>query len=237
MTNSPKKKKVLVVDDEVSIRKLLKTALSDKGFEVTEAGTGNEGVVQAISTRPDIIILDLGLPDEDGMSTLKKLREWYRNPILILSVRNLEEVIVNALDSGADDYLTKPFNLNELFARIRLAERHYSTGMSEPKIDLGKVSVDLLARLVKKSGKEVRLTATEYDVLKTMIKYIDRVLTHRQILREIWGPNSSEHIQYLRVYVGHLRQKLEDDPNNPQLIVTEPGIGYRLINPKPKGNL
>ncbi len=224
------KTKVLVIDDEIAIRQLLVAALTDKGFTVAEAATGKDGVAQAIAQRPDLILLDLGLPDQDGSETLKALREWYRHPILILSVRNQEETIVSALDLGADDYLTKPFNVNELLARIRVAERHYADEEKAEAV-FGDVTVDLPGRIVKKGKKEVHLTATEFDVLKTLIRYTGKVMTHRQLLREIWGPNASEHVQYLRVYVGHLRQKLEADPNNPRLILTEPGVGYRLVKP------
>lgn len=227
---SAKSKKALIIDDEASIRKLLQISLADQGIEVVEAETGREGIAQAIAIRPDFILLDLGLPDQDGIEILKALREWYKHPILILSVRNQESMIVQALDKGADDYLTKPFKVSELLARIRVAERHYA-GDTNPVVVLGEVRIDLSSRVVTKAGQEVHLTATEYDVLKAMLRHMGKILTHRQLLVEIWGPNSSEHVQYLRVYVGHLRQKLEQDPNNPQLILTEPGVGYRLINP------
>lgn len=224
-----KKQKALIIDDEASIRRLLRTALDAEEIEVFEATNGKEGLSAAIANRPDFILLDLGLPDEDGAKTLTSLRQWYRHPILILSVRNQEETIVAALDAGADDYLTKPFNLKELMARIRVAERHY-TGEEQPTVTLGNSEVDLTKRLVFRQGKEVHLTATEYDVLRVMIRHRGKVLTHRQLLNEIWGPHASEHVQYLRVYIGHLRQKLEADPNNPQLILTEPGVGYRLAD-------
>jgi two-component system KDP operon response regulator KdpE len=225
-----KKQKVLIIDDESSIRRLLKTALSPHEIEIVEAASGSEGLAQAIALRPDFILLDLGLPDQKGLDVLKSLREWYKHPILILSVQDQEDTIVSALDEGADDYLTKPFNLNELLARMRVAERHYRNDDVGPIIQLGLVTVNLSERSIQKAGKEVRLTVTEYDVLKTLIRYAGKVLTHRQLLREIWGPNSSEHVQYLRVYIGHLRQKLEEDPNNPKIILTEPGVGYRLVN-------
>lgn len=223
--------KALVIDDENSIRRLLKTALAAHGIEVAEASTGREGIALAIAVRPDFILLDLGLPDREGGAILKELRQWYRRPIVILSVRNQEEVIVDALDAGADDYLAKPFNVNELLARIRVAERRYAGEMAPPLFQFGSLAVDLARRQIRKEGKEIHLTATEYEVLRVLVNNHGRVLTHRQILREIWGPNSSDHVQYLRVYIGHLRQKLEEDPHNPRWIVTEPGVGYRLLSP------
>ncbi len=220
--------KVLVIDDEASVRRLLKTALGPHGLEIVEAESGKEGLYQAIALRPDAILLDLGLPDIDGMEVLRQLREWFTKPILILTVRDQEEGIVQALDLGADDYLTKPFKVGELLARIRVAQRHRSSA-NEPVRLAGEVSIDFEARQVRLRGKEVKLTATEFDVFRVLAQNAGRVLTHRQLLREIWGPNSAEHVQYLRVYVRHLRQKLEIDPNAPELIVTEPGVGYRLV--------
>lgn len=222
------KRKALVIDDEPSVRKLLQTALHNHSIDVVEAATGKEGVARAIAERPDFVLLDLGLPDQDGLEVLSQLREWFPRPILVLSVRNQEETIVSALDRGADDYLTKPFKLGELVARIRAAERHRGNPAAS-ELRFGEVSVSLDARRVKRGGEEVRLTATEYDVLQALVRNAGKVMTHRQLLRTIWGPNASEHVQYLRVYVGHLRQKLEADPNNPKLILTEPGVGYRLV--------
>jgi two-component system, OmpR family, KDP operon response regulator KdpE len=220
--------KALVIDDEPSIRRLLKTALAPHGVEVEEAPSGREGLVRAIALRPDVIFLDLGLPDLPGMQVLRSLREWFVQPILILSVRDREEGIVEALDLGADDYLTKPFKIGELLARMRVAQRHRNPIQESVKL-AGDVTVDIKTRRVCLRGQEVKLTATEFDVLKALVRNAGRVLTHRQMLREIWGPNASEHVQYLRVYVGHLRQKLEAEPNAPVLIVTEPGVGYRLV--------
>lgn len=221
--------KTLVIDDEAPIQRLLRTTLKSHHIEVFEAETGKDGIAQAISLRPDFILLDLGLPDLDGTIILRSLREWYKRPILVLSVRDQEEVIVSALDGGADDYLTKPFNVNELLARIRVAERHYTADKAGPIIQFGKLVINLSDRKVTRDKNEIRLTATEYDVLRVLALHAGKVLTHRQLLREIWGPNSAEQIQYLRVYIGHLRQKIEDDPNNPKIIVTEPGVGYRLV--------
>lgn len=223
-----KAKTGLIIDDEIAIRRVLVTALKAQGIEVAEAGTGRDGIAAAIAKRPEFILLDLGLPDTDGIEVLRQLREWYASPILILSVRDSEETVVAALDAGADDYLTKPFSLGELLARLRVAERHYQSD-AEGGMKFGDVTFDLSSRSVTRAGQEVRLTATEFDVLTALVKNAGKVLTHRQLLREVWGPNASEHIQYLRVYVGHLRQKLEADPNNPKIIVTEPGIGYRLV--------
>jgi two-component system KDP operon response regulator KdpE len=225
------KTKLLVIDDENSVRRLLATALTPHGYDVLEAETGSEGIRQAIALRPDLILLDLGLPDLDGADVLRSLREWFPNPILILSVRDQEEGIVRTLDAGADDYITKPFKLGELLARMRVAQRHRSPGNSEQLLLAGEVRIDFGTRQVFLKSTEIKLTATEYDVLKVLAKNAGRVMTHRQLLREIWGPNSAEHVQYLRVYVGHLRQKLEADPNAPVLIVTEPGVGYRLQLP------
>lgn len=222
-------RKALVIDDEAPIRGLLRVAFKSHGIDVAEAETGKAGIAQAIAVRPDFILLDLGLPDQGGLEVLRSLREWYRQPILILSVRDQEEVIVEALDCGADDYVTKPFNLNELLARIRAAERHRLPEAAGPLLKLGSVTLDLSAREVTRDGKSLRLTVTEYDLLKALASNVGKVLTHRQLLQMVWGPNSSEHVQYLRVYVGHLRQKLEKDPNNPRIILTEPGVGYRLV--------
>jgi two-component system, OmpR family, KDP operon response regulator KdpE len=225
MTNL--QKQILVIDDEIQIRRFLKIALEPHGFNVTEAETGQKGLVAATACRPDLIILDLGLPDIQGMTVLKRLREWYERPIIILSVRNDEESIISALDSGADDYLTKPFGIGELLARMRLATRKASTA-AEPVVSAGDLQVDIASRKVTRAGKELKLTATEFALLTVLIRNIDKVMTHTQILKEIWGPNSSEQMQYIRVYVGHLRQKIEMDPSLPRLIVTEPGIGYQF---------
>lgn len=221
------KKQILVIDDELQIRRFLKTALEPHGYAVIDAETGNAGIVAATSHRPDLIILDLGLPDISGLDVLRRLREWYDRPIIILSVRDDEGSIVSALDGGADDYLTKPFSIGELLARMRVATRK-STSASEPVIKIGDLQIDVASHIVSRAGQEIKLTSTEFSLLAVLARNVGKVLTHSQILKAIWGPNSSEHVQYIRVYVGHLRQKVEVDPSHPKLILTEPGVGYRL---------
>ena len=225
MTNL--QKQILVIDDEIQIRRFLKVALEPHGFHVTEAETGQKGLVAATTCRPDLIILDLGLPDIKGMAVLKRLREWYERPIIILSVRDDEESIISALDSGADDYLTQPFGIGEVLARMRLATRKTSL-TAEPVLIVGDLQVDIAAHKVTRAAHELKLTATEFSLLTALIRNIGKVMTHTQILKEIWGPNSADHVQYIRVYIGHLRQKIEVDPSQPRLIITEPGIGYRF---------
>ena len=220
----------LVIDDEVQIRRLLRLTLEAQGYRVFEAVSGQEGLLEAAQRRPDVVLLDLGLPDMDGVEVLKRLREWSRVPILVLSVRDREEQKVAALDHGADDYVTKPFSSGELLARLRVAQRHNQLPPDTAVFRSGNLEVDLTARVVKMKGREVKLTATEYALLRLFVQHAGRVLTHRQILREVWGPNYEEQTHYLRVYVGHLRDKLEVDPGCPALLITEPGIGYRLIS-------
>ncbi len=220
---------VLVIDDELQMRRLLRVSLEGNGYRVLEAVSGQEALIQAAQGRPDIIVLDMGLPDMDGVSVLKRLREWSQVPVVVLSVREREEDKIAALDNGADDYVTKPFATGELLARLRVAQRHATPAPELSVFHAGKLEVDLTARLVKLDGKEVRLTATEYALLRLLIRHAGKVLTHRQILREVWGPNYEEQTHYLRVYIAHLREKLESDPAKPRLICTEPGVGYRLI--------
>src|SRR5512137_136460 len=230
-TLSPVSPLALVIDDEAQIRRLLRVTLEANGYRVFDAATGQEGIVQAAQRRPDIVLLDLGLPDLDGVEIVKRLREWSRVPILILSVRDSDEDKVAALDAGADDYVTKPFSTGELLARLRVAQRHAQPAPEVTVFRAGQLEVDLTARLVKRNGTEVRLTATEYSLLRFFIQHADRVLTHRQILREVWGPNAVEQTHYLRVYMAHLREKLEVNPAEPKLFVTEAGVGYRLVEP------
>jgi two-component system KDP operon response regulator KdpE len=219
----------LVIDDEPQIRRLLRVTLEAGGYRVFDAASGQDGIVQAAQCRPDVILLDLGLPDLDGVTVLKRLREWCRVPVIVLSVRDRENDKIAALDNGADDYVTKPFNSGELLARLRVAQRHAQPSPDLAVFRTGHVEVDLTARVVKVNGKDVKLTATEYSLLRLFVQHAGKVLTHRQILREVWGPNSLEQTHYLRVYIAHLREKLETDPAQPELIITEPAVGYRLL--------
>ena len=219
----------LVIDDEVQIRRLLRLALEGNGYRVCEAANGQAGLLEAAQCRPDVVLLDLGLPDLDGVTVLKRLREWSAVPVLVLSVRDREEDKVAALDAGADDYVTKPFSTGELLARLRVAQRHVQPGPAVSLFRSGDVEVDLARRVVQRQGKEVKLTATEYSLLAFLVRHAGRVLTHRQLLLEIWGPNATEQTHYLRVYVGHLREKLEADSARPKLLITEPGVGYHLM--------
>jgi two-component system KDP operon response regulator KdpE len=223
------KPNVLVIDDELQIRRLLRVCLEGNGYRVTEAATGQEGITQAAQYHPDMVLLDLGLPDMDGIAVLKRLREWSQVPVVVLSVRDREDDKVAALDNGADDYVTKPFSTAELLARLRVAQRHAIPPSETPLFRSGDLEVDMTTRIVKRGGKEVKLTATEYSLLRVLVRHAGKVLTHRQILQEVWGPNYLEQTHYLRVYVAHLREKLEFDPSKPRLIATEPGIGYRLL--------
>jgi two-component system KDP operon response regulator KdpE len=226
---SPNKPVVLVIDDEIQIRRLLRVCLEADGYRVWEASTGQEGVTLAAQCRPDVVVLDLGLPDLDGVAVLKRLREWSRVPVVVLSVRDREDDKIAALDNGADDYVTKPFSTGELLARLRVAQRHARPAPDTAVFRSGDVEVDLTARVVTVKGGEVKLTATEYSLLRLFVQHAGKVLTHRQILREVWGPNNVEQTHYLRVYLAHLREKLEANPAQPELFVTEPGVGYRLI--------
>jgi two-component system KDP operon response regulator KdpE len=219
---------VLVIDDEIQIRRLLRLTLEGAGYKVFDAATGQDGLTEAAQRRPDMVILDLGLPDMDGLQVLKRLREWSRVPVLVLSVRDGEEDVISALDHGADDYMTKPFSAGELLARLRTAQRHSLKGEEAKVFRSNQLEVDLVARVVKVNGAEVRLSATEYSLLRLFVQHAGRVLTHRQIMREVWGPNAAEQTHYLRVYMSHLREKLENDPGQPRLFITEPGVGYRL---------
>lgn len=219
---------ILVIDDEVQMRRLLQISLEASGYKVHSASSGKEGLQQVAMARPEIVILDLGLPDEDGIEVLKKIREWATIPVIILSVRASEQDIVSALDAGADDYLTKPFRTGELLARVRASLRHHQTTAQGEVFACQDLSVDLAARVVKKKDELVKLTPTEYSLLSLFVRNAGKVLTHRYILQQVWGPTFEEESQYSRVYVGQLRKKLEDDPSHPTLLLTESGIGYRL---------
>jgi len=225
MTSKPV---ILVIDDEPQMRRLLQLTLETNEFTVRTSSTGNEGVVRAASDRPELVILDLGLPDMDGSEVLKKIREWSTVPVLVLSVRSAEDDIVGCLDAGADDYLVKPFRTGELLARVRAALRHRLTLEEKVVFVSHGLSVDLSSRVVRKGDDIVKLTATEYALLALFVKNAGRVLTHRFVLEQVWGPTHAEETQYTRVYVGQLRKKIEDDPSDPQLLLTESGIGYRL---------
>lgn len=221
---------ILIIDDEIQIKKLLELTMETNGFHPISAATGKEGISLAVMHPPDLIILDLGLPDIDGQSVLKKLREWYLGSIIILSVRSSEEDIIQALDNGANDYLTKPFRTGELLARIRAVLRHHQNSNSQQILDFENLSIDLTTRLVKVKGEIVKLTATEYSLLTLLAKNDGKVLTHQYILKTIWGPGYVEQSQYLRVFIGQLRKKIEENQNQPKLIQTESGIGYRFAD-------
>ncbi len=222
--------RVLIVDDEIQIRRFLHISLEANNYEVLEADCGEVALVQAALHRPDVIILDMNLPDIDGVEVLRRLREWSSTPVIMLSVRAADVDKVSALDAGADDYLTKPFSTVELLARMRAALRHVQPSTSEPVFSAGDIQIDLARRLVTRKGEPVKLTPTEYALLRLLVQHAGRVLTHRQILKEVWGPQYVDETHYLRVYFGQLRQKLEENPAMPRLIVTEPGVGYRLVS-------
>jgi two-component system KDP operon response regulator KdpE len=220
---------VLIVDDEAALRSFLRVSLVGNGYQCVEAETAEHALARAAERTPDLILLDLGLPDQSGLDVTRRLREWSHTPIIVISARGQETDKIEALDAGADDYLTKPFAVGELLARIRVALRHAAkTEGGESRFALGDLEVDLARRRVTREGKEVHLTPIEYKLLTVLVKHAGRVLTHRQLLREVWGPNSGEQTQYLRVYMGQLRQKLEKTPSRPRYFLTEPGVGYRL---------
>jgi two-component system KDP operon response regulator KdpE len=222
------KSEILVIDDEPQIRKLLEIALESNDYKVLQASTGKEGLVQAATHPPELIILDLGLPDKSGHEILKELRTWYNKSILILSVQNSEADIVAALDAGATDYLTKPFRTAELLARIRAAIRRNQLPNNSLLFQSGSLQIDLVARIVKKDLEHIKLTSTEFNLIALFAKNEGRVLTHQFILKEIWGMSYQSETQYLRVFVGTLRKKIEDNPNQPKHIITESGVGYRF---------
>jgi len=219
---------ILIIDDELQIRRLLEITLSANGYKISEAATGKEGLSIAATSQPVLIILDLGLPDIDGLDVLEKLREWYLKPIIILSVRNSVEDIVKALDHGANDYLTKPFRTGELLARIRLAIRHSQGNAEKSILNFGTLTIDLGNHTARKNNEIIKLTSTEFSLLALLAKNQGRVLTHQYILKEVWGIGYIEQTQYLRVFIAQLRKKVEDEPGKPKLLNTESGIGYRF---------
>jgi two-component system, OmpR family, KDP operon response regulator KdpE len=222
------KSTILVIDDEPSIQKLLEITLESNDYKVQIAGSSKDGIIASAMHPPELIILDLGLPDEDGQQTLLKLREWYKNPIIILSARDNENDIILALDNGANDYLTKPFRAGELLARVRMALRFVQATEDAIK-NFGNIQIDFASRIVSKNDEVVKLTATEYSLLLLLVQNEGRVLTHHHILKAIWGPSYTDQSQYLRVFIGQIRKKIEDNPVKPAYIITESGIGYRFI--------
>jgi two-component system, OmpR family, KDP operon response regulator KdpE len=220
---------ILLIEDEPQICRFVRAALNAEGWQVFEVSTLKQALIEAATRKPDLVILDLGLPDADGMHFIREFREWSTHPIIVLSARLQEESKVAALDAGADDYLSKPFGIGELLARIRANLRRQHVSSRDAVFCFGNISVDLAARIVKKQNIEIHLTPIEYRLLATLITYMGRVLTHRQLLKEVWGPNHSQSNHYLRVYMSHLRQKLEDDPAQPRHILTETAVGYRLM--------
>jgi two-component system, OmpR family, KDP operon response regulator KdpE len=220
---------ILIIDDEIQIRRLLEITLTGNGFKVIKSVNGKDGLIDAATHHPSLIILDLGLPDIDGQEILKKIRIWFNKPIIVLSVRNSEDDIINALDNGANDYLTKPFRTGELLARIRVSLRAKDENTDFTTIELGSLAIDLVNYDVRKNNEIVKLTATEFSLLSLFAKNRGRVLTHQYILKEVWGYGYTEQTQYLRVFVAQLRKKIEDDPSKPKFLITESGIGYRFV--------
>lgn len=220
---------ILIIDDEPQIRKLLEITLQSHGYVLKAASTAREGLIMAGNHPPELILLDLGLPDENGHAVLQKLRKWYTAPVIILSVQKGEEDIIKALDNGANDYLSKPFRTGELLARIRSALRNAAPEEAESVHHFGGLEIDLLARTVKKNAELLKLTSTEYNLLALLVKNEGKVLTHQYLLRAIWGPGYINQSQYLRVFIAQIRKKIEDDPNRPEYLLTESGVGYRFI--------
>ncbi len=225
------KLKLLVIDDEAAIRKFLRASVDPAEYELAEAENGTSGIRMVATESPDLILLDLGLPDLDGVEVTRRIREWSQVPIIILSARGDEMNKVEALDAGANDYLTKPFGLAELFARIRAALRLSRAPTDDPVVTVGSLSIDLSAHLVRKQGVEIHLTKTEFKLLALLAKNLGKVMTHRQLLIEVWGPEYADELHYLRVYSQQIRAKIEDDPTQPKLLLTETGVGYRLREP------
>ncbi len=224
---------VVLIEDEAQIRRFLRATLAGQGYRLFEATTGADGLVEVASRQPDVVIVDLGLPDMDGLQVIRQLREWSAVPVIVLSARGQERDKVTALDAGADDYVAKPFGAGELLARIRVALRHTAGAShegSEATFTVGEVQVDLLRRHVLVRGLEVKLTPIEYKLLATLVKHAGKVVTHQQLLREVWGPGHEEQSHYVRVYMAHLRHKVEAEPARPRYLLTEPGVGYRLTS-------
>lgn len=222
------KETILVIDDEAQIRRFLKIGLESQGYAIYEAVSGEEGITQTVMKKPDIILLDLNLPDMSGADLLKKLREWYSAPVIVLTVRESEQDKIELLDYGADDYITKPFNMGELLARIRAVIRRTKQEPDEPVFQYQGISIDFSKRIVTINGEAVKFTPLEYELLKLFAKNPGKVLTQRQIMREIWGPGMESETSYLRVYVAAIRKKIESDPSRPKVLVTEPAVGYRF---------
>ncbi len=224
------KELILLIEDEPQMRRFLRITIQGHGYRLVESETGKDGLLQAASRNPDIVLLDLGLPDLDGLEVTRRLREWTQTPIIVISAREQEQDKVKALDAGADDYLTKPFSAGELMARIRVALRHATlrSGKQEPVFVFQDLRVDLAQRQVFRNNQEVHLTPIEYKLLTVLVRHAGKVITHRQLLREVWGPAHANEVQYLRVYMTQLRHKLENDPARPRFLMNEPGIGYRL---------
>lgn len=223
-------RKILIIDDEASIRKLLRVTLEANDYKITEAKTAQEGIQKIIEDRPEIILLDLGLPDKDGIEVIQEVRRWSTTPIIVLTVIDRDVDKVLALDSGADDYVTKPFSVPELLVRIRVALRHNNPNDHSSIFKCGPLEMDIAAHTVKIKNHPIKLTSTEFDILKVLARYKGKVVTHRVLLNEVWGPNSIEHVHYLRVYLGNLRKKLKIEKTDKELIATEAGVGYRLID-------
>ncbi len=221
--------RILIIDDETQIRRFLRVALTSHGYTVKDVRTGNEGLDAVAMFSPDLVILDLGLPDIDGLEVVRQLREWSKVPIIILSVKEQEKVKITALDSGADDYVTKPFGMGELLARIRAAMRHIAGVEEQPILQFGDLTIDFVHRRITRDDNEIKLTLTEYEIVRNLAINAGKVITHRSLLRAVWGPSYENEVQYLRVYIGQIRRKLERDPSRPRHIITEPGVGYRLL--------
>ncbi|MCG8706966.1 two-component system response regulator KdpE [Brenneria sp. 4F2] len=221
---------ILIVEDEKEIRRFVRQTLESEGCRVYDAETLQRGLIEAATRKPELVILDLGLPDGSGIDYIRDLRQWSGTPIIVLSARTDEQDKIDALDAGADDYLTKPFGIGELMARVRVAlRRHGSSPQDTPQVSFGAVTLDLPNRLVRRNGEELHLTPIEFRLLATLVANPGKVLTQRQLLTQVWGPNATEHSHYLRIYMGHLRQKLEDDPARPRHLLTETAVGYRFM--------